>query len=101
MNQPDPFRRTSTLAIVSLATGILSWFALPLIGALAAIVTGHMARSEIRREAGRVEGDGLAIAGLVLGYGQIALCVLALIAIVLFFGGLAAIIAIFGANAGG
>jgi hypothetical protein len=83
MNQPVPLRRTSSLAIVSLVSGIVSWFILPLIGALAAIITGHMAR-----------------AGLVLGYGQIALCVLAFIAIVLFFGGLAAILAILGANAG-
>src|SRR5690606_41833540 len=72
-----PTRRSSDL-------GIVSWFILPLIGALAAIITGHMARAEIRREAGQIEGDGLAIAGLVLGYGQIALCVLAFIAIVLF-----------------
>lgn len=100
MNQPVPLRRTSSLAIVSLVSGIVSWFVLPLIGALAAIITGHMARAEIRREPGQIEGDGLAIAGLVLGYGQIALCVLAFIAIVLFFGGLAAILAIFGANAG-
>jgi hypothetical protein len=35
---------------------------------VAAIVFGHLALSEIRRSAGRLKGEGLAIAGLVLGY---------------------------------
>jgi type IV pilus assembly protein PilA len=35
---------------------------------LAAIVFGHLALSEIKRSAGRLKGEGLAIAGLVLGY---------------------------------
>lgn len=62
--------RTSTLAVVSLVFGILSWCLLPFIGAIVAIICGHMARGEIRRAPmdARMEGDGLAIAGLVLGY---------------------------------
>ncbi len=62
--------RTSTLAVVSLVFGILSWCLLPFIGAIVAIICGHMARSEIRLAPvdARLEGDGLAIAGLVLGY---------------------------------
>jgi ABC-type enterochelin transport system permease subunit len=62
--------RTSTLAVVSLVFGILSWCLLPFIGAIVAIICGHMARGEIRRAPvdTRMEGDGLAIAGLVLGY---------------------------------
>jgi type IV pilus assembly protein PilA len=39
---------------------------------LAAIVLGHIALSEIKRSAGRLTGEGLAIAGLVLGYLWIA-----------------------------
>lgn len=57
---------TSGLAVTSLVFGILNWFLLPLIGALVAVVTGHMARSDIRRS-GR-QGDGLALGGLILGY---------------------------------
>lgn len=81
-------RETSTLAIVSLVCGILGWTLLPMLGSLAAIITGHMARSEIRREPGRLQGDGLAVGGLVLGYVAIGLGILAVAIFVLFFGGL-------------
>jgi hypothetical protein len=83
--QPDSrvVPTTSSLAVVSLVFGILSWCLLPFIGAIVAIICGHMARNEIRRApAGAMEGDGMAIAGLVLGYVHVALVVLA-IAIVL------------------
>lgn len=86
MNLPP--RQTSTLAIVSLVTGILGWTLLPWLGSLIAIVTGHLARGEIRRAPDRLEGDGLAVAGLVLGYAMLALTVLGLLVVVLFFGGL-------------
>ncbi|MEO6155267.1 MAG: DUF4190 domain-containing protein [Thermomonas sp.] len=82
-------RTTSTMAIVSLVSGILGWTLVPLIGGVVAVITGHMARSEIRRAPAGLEGDGMAIAGLVLGYAAIAMALLAVIAIVMFFGGLA------------
>ena len=91
-----PIRQTSALAIVSLVAGVLGWTLLPFLGSIAAVVTGHMARSEIRRAPDRLEGDGLAIAGLVLGYLSIALGVLLVFAVFLFFGGLAAFLAFAG-----
>jgi hypothetical protein len=82
-------RTTSTTAIVSLVFGILSWIVLPLIGAIVAVVCGHMARSEIRRAPPGVviDGDGMAIAGLVLGYVHLvfAACLLSVLFGVLFF----------------
>ncbi len=66
-----PVPTTSTMAIISLVCGVVSWTIVPFIGALIAVITGHMARGEIRRSAGRVGGGGLATAGLVLGYIQI------------------------------
>lgn len=89
-------RTTSTPALLSLIFGLLSWLMVPLIGAIAAIVCGHMGRSEIRKSPDTLEGDGLAIAGLILGYLQLVMAVLAVIAVILFFGGLAAVLA-FGA----
>ena len=86
-------RQTSSLAIISLISGILGWTLLPFLGSIAAVVCGHMARGEIRRAPDRLEGDGLAVAGLVLGYLAIALAVLTVVAIILFFGGLAALLA--------
>ncbi|MBN8262845.1 MAG: DUF4190 domain-containing protein [Xanthomonadales bacterium] len=91
-----PIRQTSALAVVSLVAGVLGWTLLPFLGSIAAVVTGHMARSEIRRAPDRLEGDGLAIAGLVLGYLSIALAVLLVFAVFLFFGGLAAFLAFAG-----
>lgn len=73
---------TSGTAIASLVLGVLAWVFLPFIGAVIAVILGHLARSEIRRAPrGAIEGDGLAIAGLVLGYAQLALCLLVLIGI--------------------
>jgi len=56
---------TSGMAIGSLISGIFSFF-FP--AALAAIVLGHIARSNIRKSAGRITGNGIALAGLILGY---------------------------------
>jgi hypothetical protein len=87
-------KQTSNMAIVSLVSGILGWTLLPWIGSVVAVITGHMARAEIRRSPDTMEGDGLAIAGLVLGWTVLALSILTIIFIVvliLFFGGLAAI----------
>lgn len=85
--------RTSTLAVISLVAGILGWTLLPFLGSLGAIITGHMARSEIRRAAGTVEGDGLAIAGLVLGWGSVVVTMIGILVAVMFFGGIAALLA--------
>ena len=86
-------KQTNNLAIVSLVSGILGWTLLPWIGSIVAIVTGHMARAEIRRNAETQEGDGLAIAGLIMGWGMVALSVLTIVVIFLFFGGLALFLA--------
>ena len=71
-----PPAETSPLAIASLATGIATWLILPLVGAIAAVVTGHLAKKQIRRDPERVTGTGLATAGLVLGYAQLGVVLL-------------------------
>ncbi len=71
--------RTSTLALISLVSGILAWAALPLLGSLVAVVTGHMARREVRSSYGEVEGDNLALVGLILGWVQLILIALSLL----------------------
>ena len=86
-------RPSSTSAVVSLIFGLLAWLLLPIIGAIIAVVSGHLARAEIRAAQGRLDGDGLAIAGLVLGYLQLVFALLVIAAIFLFFGGLAFLLA--------
>ncbi|MGS1079630.1 DUF4190 domain-containing protein [Pseudoxanthomonas beigongshangi] len=83
-----PARQTSTLAIISLIAGILGWTLLPFLGSIGAIITGHMARAEIRREPQRLDGDGFAVAGLILGWVSAALWIIGILVFVLFFGGL-------------
>lgn len=83
-----PVRQNSTLAVISLVAGILGWTLLPFLGSLVAIVTGHMARKEIRQNPA-LEGDTMAIIGLVLGWVAVIGTVLAILAFLLLFGGLA------------
>ncbi len=72
--------KDSTLAIVSLIGGIVTWTVIPILGAIVAIITGHMAKSEIKKSAGMLKGNGMATAGLILGYVQIGFMVLGLCA---------------------
>ena len=88
-----PIRQTNSLAIASLVSGILGWTLLPWLGSIAAIITGHLARAELRRNLGTQEGDGLAVIGLILGWAMVALSVIGLIIVIVFLGGLAAILA--------
>jgi type IV pilus assembly protein PilA len=61
---------TSGKAMGSLIAGISAYVIAPFVGSIVAIVLGHIGLSEIKKSAGRLKGDGLAIAGLVLGYLQ-------------------------------
>jgi type IV pilus assembly protein PilA len=68
---------TSGKAIVSLICGLF-FFLLP--SSIVAVIFGHLSLSEIRKSAGRLKGDGLAIAGLVLGYAGLAVVPVLIIA---------------------
>ena len=74
---PQPaMPKTSSMAIIALISGILGWMGFFGIGGLAAVIFGHVAKNEIRKGNGWVTGDGMATAGLVLGYTNIAATVL-------------------------
>ncbi len=78
------YPRTSSRAIVSLIFGILGYIFLPFIGAVIAVICGHSARAEIRRAPpGSIDGDGLALAGLILGWIQLAFSVIAIACVIL------------------
>lgn len=74
--------KDSTLALLSMIFGISAYVILPGIGAIAAVILGHMGKSEIKKSAGMLKGNGMATAGLILGYVQIGLTVLSLCAII-------------------
>lgn len=75
----------STAAVVSLVLGILSWVGLVFIGAIGAIIAGHMARKEISNSGGQIGGSGMALAGLILGYTNLILSLLACVGFFLLF----------------
>lgn len=87
MYTPAAGTTTNTLAIVSLAAGIGSSFAhiLPGVGgftvALVAVVTGYMARKQIKQTG--EQGMGIATAGMIIGIAHLVLIVL-LVILVLF-----------------
>lgn len=92
MNQPYPplqsVTRTSSMAIISLVGGITGWTVLPFLGSLAAIIFGHLAKSEIKKSGGMLTGNGMATAGLVLGYIALALGLCAICVGILAFAGM-------------
>jgi hypothetical protein len=63
---------SSGLAVGSLVCGILGFLFLPLIGSLLAVICGRMALTEIESSRGRIGGSGMAMAGLIMGYIQLA-----------------------------
>lgn len=84
MAAPAPVPTPSVLAIISLVAGILGLF---IFGSLIAVICGHIARSNIRDSRGTLTGDGMALAGLILGYLGLGLTLL--IFVVMFVIGLA------------
>jgi len=97
-----PSTQTNTLAIVSLVAGLASFVAHIIPGAggftvaLVAVITGVMARNQIKRTGER--GMGMATAGIIIGLvhiGLIVLVVLILIVAIFAFG-----LTLFGASRG-
>jgi hypothetical protein len=68
-----PVKRNNGLAIASLVCSCAGFVLL--IPAVLGIIFGFVARSQIRRSAGTQGGDGLAIAGIIVGFAWIALIV--------------------------
>jgi len=70
---------TSPLAIASLVSGIVGVAPLTFLGSLIAIITGHLALSEIRASGGRIGGKSLAVIDLVLGYATLGLALVGIL----------------------
>ncbi len=79
---------TSIYATLSLIAGVLAWLGVFGLGGILAIIFGYVAKNEIRHSGGRVGGEGMANAGLILGYINVALVALGfcLLAVLLALG---------------
>jgi len=76
---------SSTLAIVSLVSAILGFTFVPVIGTIVALITGYMARNETRAIPPKVSGDGLATAGIIMGWIQVGLLVIGVCCTIAYF----------------
>ena len=98
-NSSPTSTQSNPLSIASLVSGVAAWVIgglgsclmtfvffplafctaiLFLGGNIAAAIMGHIARNQIRRNAGAQTGDGMALAGIVLGWGGVGISVLAI-----------------------
>lgn len=68
-------RKTAGIAVASLVLGILGLICIGPFAAIPAVICGHIAKSKIKEAAGALQGEGLALAGLILGYVSIGLMV--------------------------
>lgn len=86
-NQLEPINLlpSSTLAIVSLVSAILGFTFVPVIGGIVALVTGYLARQETRSIPPRASGDGMATAGIVMGWIQLGLLVVGICCAIAYF----------------
>ena len=80
-----PILPSSTMATISLIAGILGFTMLPLIGSIVALVTGYEARKETRAVPPRASGDGMATAGIIMGWIQIGLSVIGICCFAAYF----------------
>lgn len=91
-NYPEPAPYTPTVtssnAVISLICAILGWVGVFGLGGILAVIFGHIAKNEIRKNAGRVTGDGMATAGLVLGYANVAISLFGCCLFILMFTGM-------------
>jgi hypothetical protein len=61
----------NTAAFASLIAGVLAWPLCPIIGAVIAVICGHVARNSIKQTG--EGGKRMATAGLILGYAQLGI----------------------------
>jgi hypothetical protein len=76
-------RPYNTWAIVSMCFAASTVIGTWCLGGIVAVITGHVARSQIKRTG--EAGAGLALAGLIIGYVSIGLFFLFILAYILFF----------------
>lgn len=66
---PAGAARTDGKAVASLVLGLMSWIlCLSIFTGIPAIILGHISQSNIKKSMGRLKGEGMALAGLIMGY---------------------------------
>ena len=71
--------RKTNLAIASMILGILSFICIGPLGAIPAVILGHISRSRAKSDPRYLDSKAMALAGLILGYSNIVLLILSLV----------------------
>lgn len=79
-------KRTEGQAIASMVLGIVSIISCGILTAIPAVICGHIAKKKIRNDAENLQGDGMALSGLIMGYIVIGISILVIPAILLAIG---------------
>ena len=77
---------TSGMAITSLILSIAGLTVVPVIGSVLALILGYMAQRDVRQRPTETSGEGLAKAGIVMGWIGVVLGVLVVCGIIAAFG---------------
>jgi hypothetical protein len=84
VQHPGRARPTNAMAIISLVLGILGLVLFFGVASIPAVILGHIARKQIRER--DEDGDGIAMAGLILGWIGVGLVLLVIGFVVVVFG---------------
>ncbi len=77
-------KKDETLALVSVLLAAAAWvIQLHIFAAVPAVICGHMARKKIKNDPEKYGGDGMAKAGVIIGWINIVIVLLTTIAVVL------------------
>jgi hypothetical protein len=76
---PQVVQTTNGLSVASLVLGIVWVFG---IGSILAVIFGFIGRKQIKESAGRQSGDGMALAGIILGFVGVAGLILWIVLVV-------------------
>jgi uncharacterized membrane protein YjgN (DUF898 family) len=74
---------TEDKAVISMVLGILSLVSFSILAGIPAIIVGNMSRNNIRASAGRLGGEGMATAGIVMGWVSVGLAGLAVLVVII------------------
>ena len=70
---PSATPQTSGMAIGSLIASIAGFIIVPIVGGIVGLILGYIAKKQIRESEGTLTGGGLALAGIIMGWIQVAL----------------------------
>lgn len=80
-----PAPRLGTWALVSMILGAVSIAGFQTIPAILAVIFGFIGLNEIKKSPGQIEGRGLAIAGVVLGFVSLGIGLVVVLLYILYF----------------